>query len=163
MNEQQTLNLNDSPFNGGVSQWLTFRLSNSAYAINVKYFKEVVTLSHIHSIQHAPKYSVGSIALRGNHIHIFDTRLCFGFSRSEFTDETRILIIGHAQNDVGFLIDSISGVVYLHNHQIDVTSNKTGQMSHINTEGIVSNGDELLTLLDLHKLISINKMTNTNG
>ena len=163
MNEQHTLNLNDSAFNGGVSQWLTFRLSNSSYAINVKYLKEVVTLSPIHSIQHSPKYSVGSIALRGNHIHVFDTRLCFGFSRSEFTDKTRILIIEDAQNDVGFLIDTISGVVYLHNHQIDATSNKTGKMIHISTEGTVSNGDELLTLLDLQKLIRINEMTITNG
>lgn len=163
MNEQHTLNLNDSPVKAGVSQWLTFRLSNSSYAINVKYLKEVITLCDIHSIQHAPKYSVGSIALRGNHIHVFDTRLFFGFSCSEFTHETRILIIGHAQNDVGFLVDSVSGVVYLHNHQIDATRNKIEQISHINTQGTVRNGDEFLTLLDLQKLMSINEMTNTNG
>jgi len=91
--------------NDPIVQWLSFRLANEIYAINVMQVQEVLRVSEIAPVPGAPHYVLGIINLRGNVVTVVDTRLRLGLETSEVTDSTRIVIIEDARHVIGILVD----------------------------------------------------------
>ena len=56
-----------------VLQWVTFRLENESYGINVMQVQEVLRYSEIAPVPGAPPYVLGIINLRGNVVTVIDT------------------------------------------------------------------------------------------
>lgn len=67
-------------------QWVTFRLDNETYGINVMQVQEVLRYSEIAPVPGAPSYVLGIINLRGNVVTVIDTRQRFGLDSAEITD-----------------------------------------------------------------------------
>jgi len=82
-------NSSDDP----VLQWVTFRLEDETYGINVMQVQEVLRYSEIAPVPGAPTYVLGIINLRGNVVTVIDTRQRFGLPSAEITDNPRIVII----------------------------------------------------------------------
>ncbi|AFO47944.1 purine-binding chemotaxis protein CheW [Pseudomonas putida DOT-T1E] len=76
-----------------ILQWVTFRLDNESYGINVMQVQEVLRYTEIAPVPGAPSYVLGIINLRGNVVTVIDTRQRFGLMPTEVTDNTRIVII----------------------------------------------------------------------
>ncbi|MDR6354529.1 chemotaxis signal transduction protein [Pseudomonas psychrotolerans] len=74
-----------------VLQWVTFRLDNETYGINVMQVQEVLRYTEIAPVPGAPSYVLGIINLRGNVVTVIDTRQRFGLLPTEVTDNTRIV------------------------------------------------------------------------
>jgi len=66
-----------------VSQWVTFRLGEESYGVNVMQVQEVLRVSEIAPVPGAPGYVLGIINLRGNVVSVLDTRLRFGLTKRE--------------------------------------------------------------------------------
>ena len=79
--------------NDAVVQWVTFRLADEIYGINVMQVQEVLRVSEIAPVPGAPHYVLGIINLRGNVVTVIDTRIRLGLATAEVTDATRIVII----------------------------------------------------------------------
>ena len=101
---------------GEVLQWVTFRLDNETYGINVMQVQEVLRYSDIAPVPGAPNYVLGIVNLRGNVVTVLDTRLRFGLPSAELTDNSRIVIIEAEKQVIGILVDSVAEVVYLTLH-----------------------------------------------
>lgn len=71
-----------------VLQWVTFRLDNETYGINVMQVQEVLRYTEIAPVPGAPHYVLGIINLRGNVVTVIDTRSRFGLPSSEVDDST---------------------------------------------------------------------------
>ncbi len=76
-----------------VLQWVTYRLGDETYGINVMQVQEVLRYTEIAPVPGAPDYVLGIINLRGNVVTVIDTRARFGLPPEEVTDNTRIVII----------------------------------------------------------------------
>ena len=76
-----------------VLQWVTYRLGDETYGINVMQVQEVLRYSEIAPVPGAPDYVLGIINLRGNVVTVIDTRARFGLPPEEVTDNTRVVII----------------------------------------------------------------------
>ena len=76
-----------------VFQWVTFKLENEVYGVNVMQVQEVLRYTEIAPVPGAPDYVLGIINLRGNVVTVIDTRLKFGLMPAEITDNSRIIII----------------------------------------------------------------------
>jgi purine-binding chemotaxis protein CheW len=76
-----------------VLQWVTFKLQEETYGINVMQVQEVLRYTDIAPVPGAPDYVMGIINLRGNVVTVIDTRARFGLPPSEVTDNSRIVII----------------------------------------------------------------------
>ena len=63
--------------NDEVLQWVTFKLENEVYGINVMQVQEVLRYSEIAPVPGAPVYVLGIINLRGNVVTVIDTRSRF--------------------------------------------------------------------------------------
>ena len=63
-----------------ILQWVTFRLDNESYGINVMQVQEVLRYTEIAPVPGAPSYVLGIINLRGNVVTVIDTRQRFGLT-----------------------------------------------------------------------------------
>ena len=69
-----------------ILQWVTFKLDNETYGINVMQVQEVLRYTEIAPVPGAPSYVLGIINLRGNVVTVIDTRQRFGLYSAEITD-----------------------------------------------------------------------------
>ncbi len=65
-----------------VLQWVTFKLQEETYGINVMQVQEVLRYTEIAPVPGSPDYVLGIINLRGNVVTVIDTRSRFGLERS---------------------------------------------------------------------------------
>ena len=140
--------------NDEVVQWVTFRLSDETYGINVMQVQEVLRVSEIAPVPGAPHYVLGIINLRGNVVTVVDTRIRLGLPTSEMTDSTRIVIIEGEKHVVGILVDCVAEVVDLTASEMESAPNVGNEESARYIQGVASRGDELLILVDLNKLLT---------
>lgn len=152
MNDERTNTAED--INDEVLQWVTYRLGEETYGINVMQVQEVLRYTEIAPVPGAPDYVLGIINLRGNVVTVIDTRSRFGLPPSETTDNTRIVIIESDEQVVGILVDSVAEVVYLKTSEIDSAPNVGTEESAKFIQGVSNRDGELLILVDLNKLLT---------
>ncbi len=146
-----------------ILQWVTFRLDNETYGINVMQVQEVLRHTEIAPVPGAPSYVMGIINLRGNVVTVIDTRLRFGLSSAPVTDNTRIVIIEADKQVVGILVDSVAEVVYLRQSEIETAPNVGTDESAKFIQGVCNKNNELLILVDLEKMMSEEEWAELQG
>lgn len=137
-----------------ILQWVTFRLDNETYGINVMQVQEVLRHTDIAPVPGAPVYVLGIINLRGNVVTVIDTRQRFGLPSAPVTEQTRIVIIEADRQVVGILVDSVAEVVYLRQSEIETAPNVGTDESAKFIQGVCNKNDELLILVDLEKMMT---------
>lgn len=153
MNQDRTKIAASDP-NDEVLRWVTYRLDEETYGINVMQVQEVLRYTEIAPVPGAPDYVLGIINLRGNVVTVIDTRSRFGLPPTDITDNTRIVIIESDEQVVGILVDSVAEVVYLRSSEIDSTPNVGTEESAKFIQGVSNRNGSLLILVDLNKLLS---------
>lgn len=149
--------------NDEVLQWVTYRLGDETYGINVMQVQEVLRYTEIAPVPGAPDYVLGIINLRGNVVTVIDTRARFGLMSAETTDNTRIVIIEADEQVVGILVDSVAEVVYLRSSEIDSAPNVGTEESAKFIQGVSHRDGELLILVDLNKLLTDDEWDELSG
>ena len=136
------------------NRWVTFRLADEIYGINVMQVQEVLRLTEIAPVPGAPSCVLGIINLRGNVVTVVDTRELFGLMREDVTEQTRIMIVECNKIIVGLLVDSVAEVVNLQNTDIDSAPNIGNEENSKYIQGVYSKDGEILILVDLNRLLS---------
>lgn len=137
-----------------VLQWVTFKLENEIYGVNVMQVQEVLRYSEIAPVPGAPNYVIGIINLRGNVVTVIDTRIRFGLMPSEVSENSRIVIIEAEKQVIGILVDGVAEVVYLRSSEIDIAPNVGTDESAKFIQGVSNREGELLILVDLNKFLN---------
>jgi len=135
-------------------QWVTFKLENETYGVNVMQVQEVLRYSDIAPVPGAPSYVLGIINLRGSVVTVIDTRSRFGLMPADITDNTRVVIIESDKQVIGILVDSVAEVVYMKASEIELAPNVGTDESAKFIKGVCNRESELLILVDLDKLLS---------
>ncbi|HWQ95624.1 MAG TPA: chemotaxis protein CheW [Gammaproteobacteria bacterium] len=139
-------------------QWVTFRLDNETYGVNVMQVQEVLRMTEIAPVPGAPGYVLGIINLRGNVVTVIDTRKRFGLEPREVDDATRIVITEIEQQVMGMLVDSVAEVVDVRMSEIETAPNVGNDESSRFIQGVSSREGDLLILVDLNKLLSADEL-----
>ena len=140
--------------NDPITQWVTFRLGDETYGVNVMQVQEVLRMTDIAPVPGAPDYVLGIINLRGNVVTVMDTRKRFGLMPTEADDATRIVIIEAEDQVVGILVDSVAEVVYLRQSDIETAPNVGNEESSRYIQGVANRKEGLLILVDLNRLLT---------
>lgn len=135
-------------------RWVTFFLSQEKYGINVMQVQEVLRVTEIAPVPGAPDYVLGIINLRGNVVTVIDTRQRFGLESRELDDSSRIVIVESSDQVVGILVDSVAEVIDLQLSEIESAPNVGTEDSSRFIQGVASQQDELLIIIDLNKLLA---------
>lgn len=137
-----------------ILQYVTFRLADETYGINVMQIQEVLRYSEIAPVPGAPHYVLGIINLRGNVVTVIDTRTRFGLTQAEVTDQSRIVVLELEGQVVGVLVDSVAEVVYLKESEVETAPNVGNDESARFIQGVCNKNGELIILVEFEKMLS---------
>lgn len=135
-------------------QWVTFRLENEIYGVNVMQVKEVLRYTEVAPVPGAPSFVLGIIHLRGTVVTVIDTCQRFDLPSGDITDSSRIMILEVEGHVIGILVDAVSEVVYLRQSEIEASPNVGNDEASKFIQGVCHKNDILLILVDLDKLLS---------
>lgn len=150
-----SMSQNDQAKNDSVSQWVTFRLGDEIYGIDVLQVQEVLRVTEISPVPGAPNHVLGIINLRGNVVTVLDARNRFGLPPKETDDASRIIVVDAFDKVIGLLVDNVSEVAYLPNYQIESAPNVGTDDGNKFVSGVSNWEGELLIMVDLSKLINM--------
>ena len=142
-----------------ITQYLSFKLADEDFAIDIAKVREVLDLPSITAVPRTQGFVKGVINLRGAVVPVVDLRLKFGMHTPDPTVNTRVIITEIDLEDdptiLGALADSVQEVMEIEALSIE-TPPKLG--IHIKTEylkGMGKRGDEFVMILDLDKVVSM--------
>lgn len=140
------------------ANYITFRLGDELFAINVAQVREVLDLSSITRVPTAPPYMRGVVNVRGSAIPVVDLRLKFGLPQVKDTVNTRIVVmeldLDGESTIVGGIADSVHDVIELEPGQIEDPPRLAMRWRTELIRGMGKRGDQFIIILDITKVFS---------
>jgi purine-binding chemotaxis protein CheW len=150
-----------------IRQYLTFKLGDEVYALDVAKVREVLDFSVITKIPRTPEFMRGVINLRGNVVPVVDLRLGFGLSKTEKTVNTCIIVVeveleGEA-TVIGALADSVEEVIDLEPEQIEAAPRIGTGIKTDFIRGMGKREANFIMILDIDRVFSAEDMAALSG
>lgn len=149
MAEQQAARAEDA-----TTQWVTFKLDDEIYGINVMQVQEVLPMTEIAPVPGAPPYVMGIINLRGNVVTVIDTRMRFGLEQKTPEEGDRIMVVETEDQVAGIVVDGVAEVTYVRESEVDTAPNVGNDDAARYIWGVVSREDSLTILVDVNRLLT---------
>ncbi|MCA3239612.1 MAG: chemotaxis protein CheW [Curvibacter sp.] len=138
----------------GPREYLTFRLDQEEYGIDILKVQEIRGYEKPTRIANAPGFLKGVVNLRGTIVPIIDMRLKFNCAKAEYNSFTVVIILNLRSRVVGIVVDSVSDVMELAPEVIQPAPDIDASIDSSAVTGLGSIGDRMLILLDIEKLMS---------
>jgi len=146
------------------SRYLTFKLGDEMFAVDVFKTREVLDVSHITRVPTAPHYMRGVVNVRGNSIPVIDLRTKFGLPQVEDTHDTRIIVldldINHESIVLGGLADSVHEVIELEPSEINEPPSIGMKWKTDLILGIGKRSDYFIIILDIERILNEDESAN---
>lgn len=136
------------------SKLIVFRLENEEYALSVQYVGSIERVLPITRVPSTPDFVKGVINLRGVVTPVIDLKKRFHGVDTEFTNQTRIIIVHIEDITVGIIVDSANDVVDIDRNQIEAPPEVVGSVEAEYITGVIKLNNRLLILLDLDKVLN---------
>lgn len=148
------------------SQYMTFKLGNELFAVNVAQVREVLEIPQITRVPSAPDYMRGVVNVRGQAIPVVDLRLRFGLPTVTETLNTRIIVMeldldGEA-TVLGGIADSVHEVIELEPDSINPPPRIAMRWRTEFIQGMGRRGDDFIIILDVNAVFSSNELALVN-
>lgn len=133
-------------------QYLTFKLAEEQYGIDILCVEEIRSWEKPTVIPNAPQHVCGVINMRGVIVPIIDLRIKFNIGEAKYS-ETTVVIVLNLENEgisktIGFVVDAVSDVLNAEESEIKEAPAFGGLVPKKFIFGLVNVGDNLVTLLD---------------
>ena len=144
-------------------QYLTFKLADEVFGIEVSKVREVLDFTAITKIPRTPDFMSGVINLRGNVVPVVDLRLCFEMSKTEKTVNTCIVVmemlIEGESTVIGALADSVEEVIDLEPEQIQPAPRMGTQIRTDFIKGMGRREAQFIMILDIDRVFSAEELS----
>ena len=151
MNTMGKMGVNAS---AGVREYLTFRLDQEEYGIDILKVQEIRGYEPPTRIANAPEFIKGVVNLRGTIVPIIDMRLKFNCAQADYNSFTVVIILNLQKRIVGIVVDSVSDVMELKPDDIKAAPDIESVIDNGCIMGLGSVAERMLILLDIEKLMS---------
>ena len=138
----------------GAGEYLTFRLGEEEYGIDILKVQEIRGYEAPTRIAHVPNFIKGVSNLRGTIVPIVDMRVRFDCPSAEFNSLTVVIILNLRERIVGIVVDSVSDVIELKAEQLRGAPDVDSAIDAHCIRGLGSVGERMLILLDIEKLMA---------
>jgi purine-binding chemotaxis protein CheW len=138
----------------GPREYLTFRLDQEEYGIDILKVQEIRGYEKPTRIANAPGFIKGVVNLRGTIVPIIDMRLKFNCAKAEYNSFTVVIILNLRNRIVGIVVDSVSDVMELAPENLKAAPEIDSSIDSSAVVGLGSVGERMLILLDIEKLMS---------
>jgi len=141
-----------------VRQYLTFKLGEEIFALDVAKVREVLDFTTITRIPKTPEFLRGVINLRGCVVPVVDLRLGFGMAGTERTVNTCIVVVEVSIDGetvvVGALADSVEEVIDLEPDQIQPAPTIGNRIRTDFIQGMGRRETGFVMILDIDRVFS---------
>ncbi len=138
-------------------QLVLFQLSGENYGVDIYSVQRLIQVPEITKVPKAPTFVEGVIDVRGDIIPVINLLKRFGISNAEVRGNGRIVITEIGDQIVGFLVDAVSEVTRLSEHDIEPPSAVVAgkDTEFISGIGKQAHGDKnlLIIVLDVEKVL----------
>lgn len=135
-------------------KYVTFRIGDEIYGIDVMQAKEVMYISTIAEVPDTHSYMRGVMDLRGTIIPLIDTRLKFHLPEREYDQDTVIIIVEFGDQIIGMIVDSVLDVAGIPTEEIQDTTHFSAEVEKDYIQGITKINEKLIMILDSDKIFT---------
>jgi len=147
-----------------LAQYLTFKLEDEIFAIDVYQVREVLDMEKITKVPQSPDYMRGVINVRGSVVPIVDLRIKFGLPETQTTQDTRIVVMEIEIDDdiavIGSIADSVNEVMELSSSQIEAPPKIGKRWRSEVIKGVGKRDDKFILILDVNLVFSTDEIVN---
>lgn len=140
------------------AQYMTFKLGDELFAINVSQVREVLEVPQITKVPTAPQYMRGVVNVRGQSVPVIDLRLRFGLPQGSLTVQSRIIVMELMLDGevavLGGMADSVHEVIELDPGNINPPPRIAMRWRSEFIEGMGKRGDDFVIILDFNAVFS---------
>lgn len=136
-------------------QLVVFKLGREDYGISILHVQEIKRIMDITRVPNSPDFIKGVINLRGSVLPVIDLKKRLALPPSEYTDDTRIIIVRIEEINVGLIVDGVSEVATLSSDSIEPPQTVVSGVSANYLSGVGKQEDKLLILLNLEAIIGV--------
>jgi purine-binding chemotaxis protein CheW len=144
-------------------QYMTFKLGDELFAINVAQVREVLEVPLITKVPTAPQYMKGVVNVRGQSIPVVDLRVRFGLPKGTETVQTRIIVMELSLDGevaiLGGMADSVHEVIELEPGNINPPPKIAMRWRTEFIQGLGKRGDDFIIILDFNSVFSSDELT----
>lgn len=144
------------------TRYLTFKLADELYAVDVANIREILDVTAITKVPMTPAFMQGVINLRGSVVTVIDLRLKFGISPTECTMNTCIIVMEvtvHGETVIlGALADSVQEVLELEPEQIEPAPRIGTKIESGFIRGVGRHNNDFLMILAVNELFSFDDL-----
>jgi len=145
-----------------VQTYLSFKMSEELFAINVSKVINILEMRHITKVPKTPSYMKGVINLRGTVLPVIDLRTKFGIPESENTVDTSIIVLNiEKENEtimLGTLVDAVREVLELKDEDISETPGIGTNHNEGFIKGMYRVDEHFIMILDIDKIFSFDEI-----
>jgi purine-binding chemotaxis protein CheW len=145
--------------NSKVQTYLSFKMSEELFAINVSKVINILEMRHITRVPKTPTYMKGVINLRGTVLPVVDLRTKFGIAEAENTVDTSIIVLNIDKEGetimLGTLVDAVREVLELKDEEIAPSPSIGTKYNSGFIQGMYRLEEHFIMILDIDKIFSV--------
>ena len=149
--------------NLSLHQYLTFRLGEEMFALDVSQVREILDVTTITKVPRSPAFMRGVINVRGSVVPVVDLSLKFGMKKIERTLDTRIVVMEISLEGeitvIGALADAVHNVMEMEASQIEAAPKIGAKWNTEFIRGIGKHDDEFIIILDVDRIFSVGELS----
>lgn len=148
-------------------QFVTFKIEEELYAINVFKSREILEVPEITRVPGMPEMIRGVINVRGEVLPVLDLKVKFGNGKTEFKRDTAIIITEIKNEEdvipIGIIVDAAREVVTFEAHQIEPPPKIRTFIDNDYILGIGKTDDDFIIILNIDGILSEKSFSLSNG
>ena len=149
--------------NLSLHQYLTFRLGEEMFALDVSQVREILDVTTITKVPRSPAFMRGVINVRGSVVPVVDLSLKFGMKKIERTLDTRIVVMEISLDGeitvIGALADAVHNVMEMEASQIEAAPKIGAKWNTEFIRGIGKHDNEFIIILDVDRIFSVGELS----
>lgn len=134
------------------NQYIEVGIGKERYALGIQDIHEIIKMQDITEIPNSKSYLKGVINLRGKIVSIISLRNRFGLPEQSYTKSTRIVVVNHADDMVGIVVDQVNQVTTF--ADIQSPPERIGSVQGSYFTGIGSTDAGLVSVLKLDQVLN---------
>lgn len=143
-------------------QFLTFRVKDQAFGLNINHVKEIMAYGNVTPIPLMPEFIKGILNLRGNVLPVLDVSRRFDWEKTDQTKMTCIVVsemdYDGSKLDVGLMVDAVSEVVRLEKDNLEGSPNFGTRVRADFISNIGKVAGKFVLLLNISRLLDVDEI-----
>ena len=145
------------------NQFVTFKIENEIYAIDVFKIREILEVPDITKVPGMPPMIRGVINIRGSVVPVLDMKMKFGHEQTEQTQDTAVIVTEIDNNEgviqIGIIVDAAREVITLEPEEIEEPPRLGIFIDNKYLRGMGKVNDEFIIILNIDKILSENEIS----